>query len=101
MAGCCHCLDSWPPAPLPLPVKSPPPSPDSGSNLFPEMIPVGEASRGGDHYILCAFSHLIPLNPYSQKCSKEGLRAEATAKVTQLVIEGMKVTGGGQISSPD
>lgn len=26
--------------------------------------------------ILPVFSHSIPLNPYSQKCSKEGLRAE-------------------------
>lgn len=67
MAGCCHCLDSWPPAPLPLPVKSPPPSPDSGSNLFPEMIPVGEASRGGDHYYFMCILSFDPIESLQPK----------------------------------
>lgn len=72
---------SGPPAPVPLPIKPPPPFPDCREQF-------GETSRGDNSHlvisvILHAFSHLICLSPYSQKCSKEGLRLERVEMTTQ------------------
>lgn len=61
------------------------PSETVGSSLLPELLPVGETSRGHDSHLVIAvilFSHLISLNPYGQECCEEGLRLERVEVTT-------------------